>query len=248
MQNVISMKEYVRGEPLMSKEPLSQDAFELIIRMLTHDLEKLIVITSRVMTRLLDGSLTLDNPRHRAIVASSSHAMTRSRRMIIDLNQAMENRTLPVSMESCDLNQLMLEIGHHFSPMAENENIHFTYEGNGKNSIVKADPELMTRIVENFLYNALSHTRSGGWILMQLETGESGAFAVSVANSGDGIPEADLERIFSLGVQLDLKKRGYWRGSGLGLTFCRMAADAMGAQVGAENLDENRGIAFYCRN
>ncbi len=243
----LTQKEFEELTTEMSPETLSQDEFERLIRMLTHDLEKLVVITSRVLQRLLDGSLTLENERHRSLVASSSYAMTRSKRMITDLNQAMDTRNLSVSMQLCNLKQLLTEVGAHFSPMAENEGIHFNFESCGPCQTT-TDPELLTRIVENYLYNAISHTDSDGWIQMTLESDNGGAFAVSIANSGTAIPTEDLERIFSVGVQLDLKKKRYWRGSGLGLAFCRLAATAMNAQVGAKNLDENRGIVFYCRN
>ena len=247
MQNVQLKRDFIEEETSMTSDTLTPEAFELLIRMLTHDLEKLVVITSRVLQRLLDGSLTLDNERHRSLVASSSYAMTRSRRMITDLNQAMDTRQLAVSIQTCHLKGILAEVAAHFSPMAKNEGIHFNFECCGS-GMGNTDPELLTRIVENYLYNAISHTDSGGWIQMKLETGKSGAFAVSVANAGPSIPEADLERIFSVGVQLDLKQKKYWRGSGLGLSFCKMAAEAMGVQVGAENLEGNQGIVFYCRN
>ncbi|MBF0200804.1 MAG: hypothetical protein HQK66_05735 [Desulfamplus sp.] len=241
----------VQGQEDLSGMPFStvtDKEFELVIKTLTHDLEKLVAITSRVLNRLAGGTMSLDNPRHRSLVASSAYAMERTKRMIADINETMADRKLPLSMESCRLHDLMLRTGSAFAPMADSEGIEFEMEFTGPDRAVSTDPALLTRIVENYLYNALSHAGEKGWIHLKAETEESGAYAVSVTNSGPALPEKDLDRIFHVGVQLDLMKRGQWQGKGLGLAFCRMAATAMGLQVGAENLEGNQGVAFYCRN
>lgn len=231
----------------MAIEILTDRDFELLIKMLTHDLEKLVTITSRVLKRLIDGSLTLDNPRHRALVESSCYAMERSGRMIADLNETMTTRQLSVSLQLFSLHDVMTHVADSFAPMAESEGILFYREFSGS-AMVKSDPDLLTRIVENYLYNAISHTDAGGWISLKVETEPGGHYAFSVGNSGATIPEEELENIFSVGVQLNLNKKRYWRGSGLGLAFCRVAAAAIGTNVVASNLEDNRGVVFYCQN
>lgn len=245
------MLDYQVKDRVMTIEILTDKEFELLIRMLTHDLEKLITITSRVLKRLIEGSLSLENPRHRSLVQSSCYAMERSKRMIADLNDAIANKKLNVSMNSCNLYELMMQTADNFAPMAENENIVFQRDINGIDAVVQTDSDLITRIIENYLYNAISHTDAGGFIKFKLKTDQSNgkeSYFISVENSGSSIPADDLEKIFNVGVQLTLKQKRYWRGSGLGLAFCKMAADAIGAEVGAVNLDENRGVVFYCRN
>ncbi|MBF0232239.1 MAG: hypothetical protein HQK65_04275, partial [Desulfamplus sp.] len=217
----------------MSIEIVTDKDFELLIKMLTHDLEKLVTITSRVLKRLIEGTLTLDNPRHRSLVESSGYAMERSRRMIEDLNETMTTRKLTVSMRHCSLTELMAEVAKRFAPMAENEDIRFKKQFCGPGTgMVHTDPALLIRIVENYLYNAISHTDSGGWIHLKVETEENGQYAISVCNSGLTIPDEELDRIFNVGVQLNLKQKRYFRGSGLGLAFCQMASTAISAQVG----------------
>lgn len=231
----------------MAIEILTDKEFELLIKMLTHDLEKLVAITSRVLKRLIEGSLTLETPRHRSLVASSAYAMERSRQMIADINETMSARKLPVVLHTCSLKDLMGRVADGFAPMAENEGLRFDYEFCGS-GMVTIDPDLLCRIIENYLYNAISHTPAAGWIRLKVETEKNGKYAVFVENSGSMIPEEALDRIFNVGVQLDLKQKRYWRGHGLGLAFCRMAAHAIDAEVGAQNMEENKGIAFYCRH
>jgi len=237
----------------MTIEILTEKEFELTIRMLTHDLEKLITITSRVLKRLIEGSLTLENQRHRSLVQSSFYAMERSKRMIADLNDTIANRKLNVSIKPCNIAELIDKVADSFTPMAENENIRFKKHIEKKiidnNTVVYTDNDFLTRIIENYLYNAISHTDAEGFITLKLEIKQSdgeGSYFISVENSGQTIPDDDLKRIFNAGVQLSLKQKRYWRGSGLGLAFCKMAAEAIGAEVGAVNLSENRGVVFYC--
>ncbi len=238
----------------MTVEILTDKDFELLIKMLTHDLEKLVTITSRVLKRLIEGSLSLDNPRHRSLVQSSCYAMERSKRMIADLNDTIANRKFNVSIKQCNIVELIDKIAVNFAPMAENENIRFEKNienVSDNNAVIHTDSDLLARIIENYLYNAISHTDAGGFIKLTLKTGQQdgdSSYFISVENSGSSIPAGELENIFNIGVQLNLKQKRYWRGSGLGLAFCKMAAEAIGGEVGAVNLNENRGVVFYCSN
>jgi len=68
---------------------------------------------------------------------------------------------------------------------------------------------------------------------------------IAVGNRGQPIPDGHLKDIFQPGVQLHLRSEKHWRGQGLGLAFCRMAADILGGRVWAENLPEHDGVIFY---
>ncbi|MBF0378865.1 MAG: HAMP domain-containing histidine kinase [Desulfamplus sp.] len=234
---------------LMTIEIVTDKEFELLIRMLTHDLEKLITITSRVLKRLVEGSLTLENPRHRSLVQSSFYSMERSKKMIADLNDTIANRKLNVSIKPCNIAELIDKVADSFAPIAHNENISFEKNIENPEIVIDSDPDLLTRIIENYLYNAISHTETRGYIKLSLKSenkSEKNSCVICVENSGSTIPEDDLNKIFNVGVQLNLRQKRYWRGSGLGLAFCKMAAEAIGAEVGAVNLSEETGVIFYC--
>jgi PAS domain S-box-containing protein len=106
---------------------------------------------------------------------------------------------------------------------------------------LRADAETLTRVLENLLSNAVKHAYTGGLIRVQAEQ-EGRVVRCAVVDYGVGIPNADLERIFEKYVQVS--RAGKYRGTGLGLAFCRLAVEAHGGRIWAES-EEGKGSTFY---
>ncbi|MCA1989310.1 MAG: PAS domain-containing sensor histidine kinase [Desulfarculus sp.] len=111
---------------------------------------------------------------------------------------------------------------------------------------VDLDPDLMRRVLQNLLTNALNHTPEGGSIVLGARTGgdEAGAGSlIWVSDSGRGIPEQLKERIFQKFVQ-GQQAHGPRTSTGLGLTFCKMAVEAHGGRIWFESR-EGGGTTFF---
>ncbi|KAA0022465.1 HAMP domain-containing sensor histidine kinase [Antrihabitans cavernicola] len=90
---------------------------------------------------------------------------------------------------------------------------------------VTVDPDRIGRVLRNLLNNALRHTPSGGRIVVEVSTTATEA-AVTVTDTGPGIPDAERERIFTRLVRLQEARDRDSGGSGLGLTIARGLARA----------------------
>jgi signal transduction histidine kinase len=88
---------------------------------------------------------------------------------------------------------------------------------------VLGDEELLRRLVLNLLQNAVQHTPAGGTVSVTVQV-EHADVRIRVADSGNGIADADRVRIFERFVQLDPSRRS--TGAGLGLTIARWIAEA----------------------
>jgi len=79
----------------------------------------------------------------------------------------------------------------------------------------------------------------------------SGFVQIKITDSGQGIPQDQLSKIFDKFGQVTAKKSGKMRSTGLGLTFCKMAVEAHGGEIGVESEIENLpaanagGTAFW---
>ena len=89
------------------------------------------------------------------------------------------------------------------------------------------------------MINAVKHTGRGGVITVSV-AGKGDNMEVKVEDTGYGIPADYLETIFEKFAQVETKQRG---GSGLGLTFCKMAVEAHGGRIWAES-EEGKGSTF----
>ncbi len=96
------------------------------------------------------------------------------------------------------------------------------------------DKSKVTRVVVNLLDNALKFTPAGGQVQIQAGIGPDQKIAVEISDTGPGIPDEYRQKIFERFTQIP-GQRGRRRGSGLGLTFCRMAIEAHGGRIWVEN-------------
>ncbi|MFM2421020.1 MAG: hypothetical protein RL385_5743 [Pseudomonadota bacterium] len=110
------------------------------------------------------------------------------------------------------------------------------------------DPDLIRRVLENLLDNALRYTPSRSTVQLGVGVGEQGELMLSVADGGPGIPEAERERVFEKYAQLDrADDRAQQRfGRGIGLTFVKMAVEAHGGRIWVEDRAV-RGACFQIR-
>jgi two-component system, sensor histidine kinase and response regulator len=107
---------------------------------------------------------------------------------------------------------------------------------------VRADADLLRRVLENLVDNALRHTPRGGTVRLTSHATEAHT-ELRIADTGPGIAPEMRERIFDPFVQLDGDHRGTARaGRGLGLTFCRLAVEAHGGRISVE--DAQPGSVF----
>lgn len=108
-----------------------------------------------------------------------------------------------------------------------------------------ADIDLLRRVLENLLDNAIRHAPSGTQVRLSASR-SNGEVVLRVADAGSGIPIDQRERVFERFVQVEGTKGVSSRtGRGLGLTFCKLAIEAHGGRIWVE--DANPGAAFCLR-
>lgn len=100
---------------------------------------------------------------------------------------------------------------------------------------IDADADLLRRIVTNLVDNSLKYAPAGTSIVIEATTGADGSAEIRIRDQGPGIPEEHRDRIFDKYVRLDGSSGANARKSrGLGLAFCRLAAEAHGGRVWVE--------------
>jgi signal transduction histidine kinase len=105
--------------------------------------------------------------------------------------------------------------------------------------VVYADADLLKRVFQNLISNAIKYTPSGEILIGARELGEEGAVECSVGDNGEGIPEDLLEKIFDKG-ETDPENAG---GMGLGLAIVKTFTEAHGGRVTVES-KEGVGSTF----
>lgn len=109
---------------------------------------------------------------------------------------------------------------------------------------INADEDLLRRVIQNLLSNALKHTSRGGHIELSVKKKERDSVLIAVADDGMGISKEDQLRIFEKFGQVELVAEKHRTGSGLGLTFCKLAVEAHGGRIWVES-EAGRGSTFF---
>jgi two-component system, sensor histidine kinase and response regulator len=105
---------------------------------------------------------------------------------------------------------------------------------------IRGDKVYVWRILQNLLCNALRYTASalprGRVEILAEEDVERGVTTIGVRDNGFGIAPEDLDRVFHKSYRVDAARQASRSGRGLGLTFCKMAVEAMSGRIWVESL------------
>ncbi len=145
---------------------------------------------------------------------------------LLDLAKLEANRFALVE-EEIDVGRLLEQAYQGFVEEARRRAISYEREV-ADAPLVVSDGDRLLQIVSNLLENAFEWTPDGGSVTLGLEQRRGGLVAISVADSGPGIPPGERERIF----------RPFWsrngQGTGLGLPIARELAQALGGDLELE--------------
>jgi len=107
------------------------------------------------------------------------------------------------------------------------------------------DPERMGQVLGNLLDNALRHTPAGGTVTISATSSRrTGGVALSVADSGEGIPAEHLAHVFERFYRVDTARDRAHGGSGIGLAIAKAFAEAHGGQLSAASAGTGHGSTF----
>jgi signal transduction histidine kinase len=99
---------------------------------------------------------------------------------------------------------------------------------------VRADPDALSQVLANLLNNAIAYTPVGGRIAVSSES-RPNEVRVTVLNTGDGIPAADLPHVFERFYRVEKSRDRRRGGAGIGLAIVRQLVELAGGRVGVQS-------------
>lgn len=156
----------------------------------------------------------------------------------------LEAQQLQLNQTWMDVAQFLAGRMPIYQAQAEQEEKQLTLRISPALPQVNLDTQIIGRVMDNLMSNAFKYTLSGGHIhIAAALTGEGCCIAVS--DDGQGIPASHHTRIFDKFHQVtDTQGQSLRSGTGLGLTFCRLAVEAHGGRIWVES-QPGQGSSFY---
>jgi signal transduction histidine kinase len=98
----------------------------------------------------------------------------------------------------------------------------------------RAEPDDLAQVLANLLQNASRYTPQGGSAAIHA-SGRRSRVLVTVSNTGDGIPDADLPHVFERFYRVEKSRDAARGGAGIGLAIVKQLVEASGGRVGADS-------------
>lgn len=212
--------------------------------MLAHDLRNPLTNIVGALATLEEafGNRPLDD-QQKNILAVAARGATRMLKLIqdsLDISK-LEAGKMPVQTESLDAAEVLGRSAQEQSPLAKSRGVSIELDVAASLKL-RADPDLLGRVVQNLLDNALKHTPEGGRVTISAKpSGE--ALEISFRDTGPGIAPEHVPLLFEPYYQAAARREGRTNGAGLGLAFCREALKAMGGSIRVES-QAGRGSEF----
>lgn len=159
---------------------------------------------------------------------------------LLDVSR-MESGEMKLNLAECDLVSVARDVLGKMESLRGGRTLSLVTKG--ESVLLTCDSDLISRILQNLLGNALKFTPPNSEIRVGIEPG-GGIVRVFVADNGPGIPPEYHEKIFEKFGQVEARSQKQKHSTGLGLTFCKLAVEAHGGQIGVDS-EVGEGSTFW---
>lgn len=227
----------------VTTEHLLERMREDLTRTTVHDLRNPLTSISGAIKLLgneIQDALTPEQQQLLDIAERSTQRMLNLVNTILDISR-LESGQMPLEFTIISLRDFVEEIIQSQMPLAIGKFLNVENALSAKLPPVVGDRDLLGRVFQNLIGNAIKFTPAGGTVRIaeREETADPIKIYISISDTGEGIPpdiQARLFEKFTSGKQTG-------RGTGLGLAFCKMVLNAHNENIWVDHSDE-QGTTF----
>ncbi|MFW6202053.1 MAG: ATP-binding protein, partial [Gemmatimonadota bacterium] len=209
-----------------------------LIRGFSHDVKNPLGAADGNLQLLEEGVLDGLSEQQRERVSRARRSVRSALRLIEDLTEhaRAEAGEVDIDIEPMDAREASRETADEFRAQADAEGVELVTDVPDEFPVVESDADRVRQILSNLLSNAVKFTPAGGRVTVLTRVREDGDapgpgrwVTVSVEDTGPGIPESDVPRLFREFTRLEAT-RGE-RGTGIGLAISYRIAQALGGTI-----------------
>jgi signal transduction histidine kinase len=204
----------------------------------SHDLRQPLYALSLFSASLRELTLDAEGRNVVARIQDSIAVMESLFDGLLDVSR-LEAGVVEVHISDISVDALFDRLSQVFHPIATDRGLDLRFRSDGE--WVRSDSTLLEQVLSNLLSNAMRHTSRGGVLVAARPRGEE--VRLEIWDTGIGIGQADLERIFEEFVQVHNPQRDRRKGLGLGLSIARRAAALIGSSIDVRSR-EGKGSRF----
>ncbi len=214
---------------------------EDLTHMIVHDLRSPLTVVTGYVDALEEMASDKLNPSEAQCVAEAkrgAHDMADMITTLLDVGR-LEAGEMPLRLQSHDVARIVRKTASRFTPVLHGRILRCDVPPGPV--CVSCDDDVIRRVLENLISNALKFTTSDGTIRVNVECNAADV-TISVSDDGQGIPPDQHKHIFEKFGQTESGSE-HRHSTGLGLAFCRLAVQAHQGKIGVQS-ELGKGSTF----
>ena len=216
---------------------------------ISHEIKTPLTLIIDPLEKLLGQKVDEKTSRLYKVMYQNASRIFRLVNQLMDVRK-IDKGLLLVKFQQINIYDLIREIAHSYDLLTSSKDISFDIRTTDPDIQVWIDPLNFEKVVLNLLSNAFKYTPAGGSVKLSIEkvTDKKAKGAekikIIVRDTGPGIRENDMERIFTRFYQVDSKEARFMGGTGIGLNLSRSLVQLHKGELVAENRKDGPGSQF----
>jgi signal transduction histidine kinase len=239
---VVTLRVAALAERERSREEAEATRRQMVAAV-SHDLRTPLA-SLRLLVEAVDDGIVDEETRRRYLATMRTNVDSLST-MIDELFELsrIEAGDIEWSIRQVELGMLVDETVAAMQPEAGAKGVEIRTQLSDEELRARADPEKIQRVLFNLIRNAIRHTPADGSVTVRATT-DRGGVEIEVADTGDGIPAADRERVFDAFFRGGEDASRSSDGAGLGLAVSRAIVEGHGGRIWLEPGGDGTRVRF----
>jgi|GEM_PF-2282629 PAS domain S-box-containing protein len=236
-ENLEALVEIRTEELLIAKERAEESdrLKSIFLASMSHELRtplNSIIGFTGIMLKGLAGELNIEQKKQLGFVKNSATHLLALINDILDISK-IESGQLEISSVTFNARDSVEKVIHVLQPIADSKNILLESFIAPEVNHITSDARRFEQILINIINNAIKFTMEG---FVRVETiNRDGYLLITVTDTGIGIEEKNIQKLFNPFQQLDTGTTRKFEGTGLGLSICKRLLEKMGGQIKVES-------------
>lgn len=212
-----------------------EEIMALFVSTISHELRTPLTCIKGYVETLQEGALNEPETAKKflGIIHEETERLNRLIHDLLDLSM-LETKQVHMKHIEINLNELIQDTVEFLSGYAEKKDISLTAELGTLKEKVLGDEDRLQQVLINLIDNSIKYMPQGGRITVRCVE-EEDFMKVSVSDTGPGIPEEELARVFERFYRIETESSQKISGRGLGLTIAKQIVEAHGGAIWAES-------------
>ncbi len=178
------------------------------------------------------------------VIMDEAMKMNNMVKKLLSLNQ-IESGNNALEFNHFDIILVIKSVMQSFDMMGQQKRVNFIFDDTDEH-FVWADEYMMEEVITNYISNAMNHVKEPNVIEIKAVKLENGLVRVSVFNTGDPIPEEDIDNIWNKFYKVDKARTREYGGNGIGLSIVKAIMQAHNQHYGVINRENGVEFWFDC--